>query len=78
MEYTFTQNLLIKLLYREVSRGESLQLQTLFASESAAVKSYRDLKQTKRLLSGEGRNVSGSAIRKILAYSKETAVKEKV
>lgn len=78
MEYTFTQNLLVKLLYREVSRGESLRLQNLFATDRATCEDYRDLKQTKRLLTGANLNASGSALRNVLAYSKQTAVKEEV
>ncbi|MDP4711531.1 MAG: hypothetical protein NWR67_10080 [Saprospiraceae bacterium] len=71
MTHTFTQHLLVKLLYKEVTRGESVQLQRLFASNAAACENYRDLKHTQRLLSNVRFNAPSAAMRKILTYSKQ-------
>jgi hypothetical protein len=74
MTHTFTQHLLVKLLYKEINRKESNQLQHLFATNATVCENYRDLKQTQRLLSNTRFNAPSAAIRKILNYSKQMPV----
>ena len=74
MKHSFTQNHLVKFIYRETSVVDTMAINEVLDQDYALYESYNELKKAHRQLPKVTFNPSENAIQNILKYSRETAV----
>ena len=74
MEQEFTQNQLIRYIYKETSAVESMVINEAIQEDSGLRNSYNDLHESYKKLPKATFSPSDSTIQNILKYSEATAV----
>lgn len=77
MQLNFTLKLLIKYLYNETTKEETIAINNALATDEALQEEFSQLQAAKYALNDEGGNMPRkSVIQTILAYSKEKSAEE--
>ncbi|HKK77401.1 MAG TPA: hypothetical protein VJ953_20145 [Saprospiraceae bacterium] len=74
MKHSFTSNSLVRFIYNEVSTSERLAIMEALRADAELRRAYEELKTAQNKLPKTRFNAPKSAISKILAHSKSTAV----